>query len=118
MTAWLSLFVQDTLRELWQPTRPKLERKSIVTFLGRVVGDGLAEGALAAGLDPNLVVVAIWGTLAQYARQHYFHELPGPAPFETEYDLMGDGSLLLVPTPGSMSLARAGSRRDAAPAPR
>jgi AcrR family transcriptional regulator len=73
------LFVQDNLRELWPATRRKLEGKSIVAFLGSVVGDALKRGELAPGLDAKLVIVAILGTLAQFARQHYFADLPGPA---------------------------------------
>lgn len=73
------LFVQENLRELWPQVRRRLASRSIVALLGRVVREGRAEGALATELDPPLVVVAILGTLAQFARQHYFHDLPGPA---------------------------------------
>lgn len=70
------IFVQDNLRELWPVVRRRLQNKSIVAMLGRAVRE---EGAIARDLEPGLVVVAILGTLAQFARQHYFHDLPGPA---------------------------------------
>jgi len=73
------LFVQDNLRELWPLVRRRLASKSVVALLGRVVREARDEGTLARDLDPALVVVAIVGTLAQFARQHYFHDLPGPA---------------------------------------
>jgi len=73
------LFVQENLRELWPVVGRRLARKSIVGLLGTVVREGREEGALARGLDPKLVVVAIIGTLAQFARQHYFQDLEGPA---------------------------------------
>ncbi len=73
------LFVQENLREFWPRVGRRLARKSIVALLGNVVREGREEGALARDLDPKLVVVAIIGTLAQFARQHYFQDLEGPA---------------------------------------
>jgi AcrR family transcriptional regulator len=73
------LYVQDNLRELWPVVQRRLAGKSIVVLLGRIVRDGREEGQLARGLEPELVAVAIIGTLAQFARQHYFADFEGPA---------------------------------------
>ncbi len=73
------LFVQENLREFWPRVGRRLASKSIVGILRRIVVEGRTEGALAHDLEPELVVVAIIGLLAQFARQHYFHDLAGPA---------------------------------------
>jgi AcrR family transcriptional regulator len=73
------LFVQENLREFWPLVRRRLAHKSIVALLGKIVSEGRDEGVLARELEPKLVAVAIIGTLAQFARQHYFQDFEGPA---------------------------------------
>jgi AcrR family transcriptional regulator len=71
------LFVQDHLREMWPRASKRLHKKSMLALLRTVVQQGVAEGAVSATLNLDLLVAAIAGTLQQFARMLYFREFKG-----------------------------------------
>ncbi|MBG0827597.1 TetR/AcrR family transcriptional regulator [Planomonospora sp. ID67723] len=69
------LYVQDNLRIYW-PRLPPAERKaSLIELMRALLRDGVAEGRVTASVPTDLMVAAISGTVAQYARMRHFGEL-------------------------------------------
>ncbi|MFI7536202.1 TetR/AcrR family transcriptional regulator [Streptosporangium sp. NPDC049376] len=75
------LFTQDNLR-LYLPRLSAEERgPSLLGLLRGLIGDGVASGEVTAEIPVDLLVAALSGTVAQYARMRHFDELPrGAAP--------------------------------------
>jgi AcrR family transcriptional regulator len=71
------LFVQDHLREMWPRVSTGLRKKSILALLRSLLQQGVAEGAVSATLNLDLLVAATAGTLQQFARMLYFREFKG-----------------------------------------
>lgn len=71
------LFVQDHLREMWPRVSKRLHKKSMLALLRTVLQQGVAEGAVSATLNLDLLVAATAGTLQQFARMLYFREFKG-----------------------------------------
>jgi TetR/AcrR family transcriptional regulator, repressor of fatR-cypB operon len=74
-----TLFVQDSLRELW-PRLPAAARKqSILGALARLFRRGIREGRVRGYRSADIPVAAVVGLVAQLGRMLYFREVPGPA---------------------------------------
>lgn len=71
------LFVQDHLREMWPRVSKRLHKKSMLALLRTVLQQGVAEGAVSATLNIDLLVAATAGPLQQFARMLYFREFKG-----------------------------------------
>lgn len=73
------LYVQDHLRHFWPRLSPHRQRHSMIGSMRRLLEDGKDEGAVMAALPVDLLVAAMGGLLAQFARQFYFGEFTGSA---------------------------------------
>jgi AcrR family transcriptional regulator len=74
-----TLFVQDSLRELW-PRMPASSRKrTILGTLRRLLQRGIREGRVRGYHSAEIPVAALVGLMAQVCRELYFREIPGPA---------------------------------------
>lgn len=73
------LFVQDHLRELWPRVSRQVRKRSIVGLIRATLQQGIREGSVSAAISIDLLVAALTGTLAQFARMYYFNEFPKPA---------------------------------------
>lgn len=73
------LYVQDNLRHFWPKVGPALRRHSLIGRLRQLVEAGVEEGAVASDVSVDLLVAALVGLLAQFAREHHFGELGGEA---------------------------------------
>jgi AcrR family transcriptional regulator len=68
------LYVNDNLRLFW-PRVPETDRqRSIIGLSRRMLGMGIAEGAVATDVPVDLLVAALTGLLIQVARLRYFGE--------------------------------------------
>ena len=72
------LFVQDHLRQMWPNVAAEIRKKSVLGLIRRAVEQGIKEGA-APDMNPALMVVAVAGTLQQFARMVHFGEFKGKA---------------------------------------
>lgn len=74
-----TLFVQDSLRELW-PRLPAAARKhSLLGTLKRLVQRGMRDGRVHGYGSPDIPVAALVGLMAQLGRLLYFEEVASPA---------------------------------------
>ena len=73
------LFVTEQLRRFWPQAAPSIRKESIVEIVHDLFAVGIAEHRVAADHDPALLVAATIGTLSQFGRALYFHEIEGPA---------------------------------------
>jgi AcrR family transcriptional regulator len=71
------LFLNDHLRALWPTVGPALRPRTFPAQARRLLGAAEREGRLHG--PPKLVLLALVGTLAQFARMIHFGELPRPA---------------------------------------
>ncbi|GII02960.1 TetR/AcrR family transcriptional regulator [Planobispora takensis] len=69
------LYVQDNLRVYWPRLSPAERERSIIELLRALLRDGAAEGEVTTDVPIDLMVAAISGTVAQYARMRHFGEL-------------------------------------------
>jgi len=74
-----TLFVQDSLRELWPKLAPSARKGSILRTLAVLFRRGMAEGKVRGYAKPTIPVAVLVGTMAQLGRMLYFREAPGPA---------------------------------------
>jgi AcrR family transcriptional regulator len=72
------LFVQDHLRPMWPRVSAATRKKSILALIRRVLEQGIGEGTVRDA-NVGLMVVAITGTLQQFARMLHFREFKGKA---------------------------------------
>lgn len=70
------LFVQDNLRVYWPRLTPAERKTSLIGLLRGLLGDGVASGEVTTAISVDLLVAALSGTVAQYARMRHFGELP------------------------------------------
>jgi AcrR family transcriptional regulator len=71
------LFIQDHVRVMWPHVSRKIRKKSILSLIRSVLQQGVRKGEVIGGLDIDLLVAAITGTLQQYARMVQFGEFKG-----------------------------------------
>ena len=71
------LFVQDHLRVLWPRVSKTTKRHSILGFIDSMLRQGVQEGAVSSTANLQLLVAAIVGTCAQFARMVHFGEFKG-----------------------------------------
>src|SRR5262245_25307945 len=71
------LFVQDHVRVMWPHVSSQIRKKSILSLIHSVLQQGVRKGEVIGGLDIDLLVAAITGTLQQYARMVQFGEFRG-----------------------------------------
>ncbi|MEV7005324.1 TetR/AcrR family transcriptional regulator [Streptosporangium sp. NPDC051022] len=70
------LYVQDNLRVYW-PRLTEAERgTALIEVLRGLLRDGVASGEVTTTISIDLLVAALSGTVAQYARMRQFGELP------------------------------------------
>ncbi|GIH91224.1 TetR/AcrR family transcriptional regulator [Planobispora siamensis] len=69
------LYVQDNLRVYWPRLSPAERRDSLIELLRALLRDGVAEGEVTTAVPVDLMVAALSGTVAQYARMRHFGEL-------------------------------------------
>jgi AcrR family transcriptional regulator len=74
-----TLFVQDSLRELWPKLPASARKRSILGTLKRLLERGIHEGQVQGYRSPDVPVAALVGLMAQLGREVYFREIPGPA---------------------------------------
>jgi AcrR family transcriptional regulator len=74
-----TLFVQDSLRELWPRLPASARRGSILGTLTRLLKRGMREDRVRGYHSPEIPVAALVGLFAQLGRVLYFREVPGPA---------------------------------------
>lgn len=74
-----ALYFQDNLRRLWPQLPDALRRQSVLAHFRGLLKVGTAQGAVSAADDPQLLIALLAGVLGQFARQLFFHEIPGPA---------------------------------------
>ena len=83
------LFVQDHLRVLWRHASRTTRRCSILGFIHSILLQGVREGAVPSTANTQLLVAAIVGTFAQFARMVHFGEFKGlPRDHARELELM------------------------------
>jgi len=71
------LFIQDHVRVMWPHVSRQTRKKSILWLIRSVLQQGVRKGEVIGGLDIDLLVAAITGTLQQYARMVQFGEFKG-----------------------------------------
>ncbi|GAA3135015.1 TetR/AcrR family transcriptional regulator [Streptosporangium carneum] len=69
------LFVQDNLRVYWPRLTEAERRTSLIEVLRGLLRDGAASGEVTTTISIDLLVAALSGTVAQYARMRHFGEL-------------------------------------------
>ena len=74
-----ALYFQENLRRLWPQLPDALRRQSVLAHFRALLNAGVAQGAVSAEDDPQLLIAVLAGVLGQLARQLFFREIPGPA---------------------------------------
>src|SRR5262245_26288361 len=69
------LFVNEDLRRFWPRMSPTTRRHSLIG----ITRTFFEEGDVSKEIDKNLLVMALWGLLGQFARIHAFGDWKGTA---------------------------------------
>jgi len=74
-----TIFVQESLRQLWPRLPESARRGSILGTLKRLFARGIREGKVRGYRSPDIPVTVLVGIMGQLVRVLYFREVSGPA---------------------------------------
>lgn len=73
------LFVTEELRRFWPRMARRLKERTAIGLVRGFFEEGVSAGVVGRDVSVPLLVTAFWGTLSQFCRQMYFHEIRGRA---------------------------------------